>query len=462
MSEFDGYSLEYHEGAPSGERLHAILGASSSERWMNCPRSVALSKGMPNRSSMFAMEGTAAHNLGELCLRENLSADAFYGKLMTYSGHVLDDTPKLDPSRPTVIYEGNTYDEEDPAFEINEDMRNAVNVYLHAIEDRQTAARKKYKEEPQLLIETMFDLSGVYPGMFGSNDAALFIPGVYLDVGDYKHGRGKVVKIQNNSQIKYYGLGALRKLCKDEFEEPETIDTFIVQPRAYHKDGPVRTASYSNSQITLDFRRELVAAAKETEREDAALKAGDWCFFCPGKTRCPLMTQKIHDAAAASMLDLSEEELGLVPVSPPKVVAASEHVAHAVRTITSDPEAIGAYLRFLPVLHAVEKEVKLIATEMMKNKVMIPGQDLVYGDKHRIWDDESLLVEDMRKAGFEHNQIYETKVKSPSQMEKLGKAAKSIIDKHAVKPQGEITIADESDKRQKVNPVIVQESFDLL
>lgn len=462
MSEFDGYNLEYYDGPnPTGERLHAILGASSSERWMNCPRSVVLSKGMPNRSSMYAMEGTAAHNLGELCLQQDLSADAFYGKLMTYSGHVLDDAPKLD-NRPTVMYEGQLYDEEDPAFEINEDMRNAVNVYLHAIEDRQTAARKKFKEEPQLLIETMFDLSGVYPGMFGSNDVALFIPGVYLDVGDYKHGRGKVVKIQDNSQIKYYGLGALRKLCVDEFDEPDVIDTFVVQPRAHHKDGPVRTASYSNRQITLDFRRELVSAAKMTEREDAPIKAGDWCFFCPGKTKCPLMTQKIHDAAAASMLDLSEEELGLVPVSPPKVVAASDHVAHAVRTITSDPQAIGAYLRFLPVLHAVEKEVKVIATEMMQAGVHIPGQDLVYGDKHRVWQDESFIVEDLRKAGFTHDQIYETKLKSPAQMEKLGKAAKAIIEEHAVKPRGEITIADETDKRQKVKPVIVQDSFDLI
>ena len=59
------------------DRAHASLGASSASRWMACPGSVRLSEGMPNISSDYAREGTAAHELAEMCLRQGKPASAF-------------------------------------------------------------------------------------------------------------------------------------------------------------------------------------------------------------------------------------------------------------------------------------------------------------------------------------------------------------------------------------------------
>ena len=56
------------------DKPHAILGASSSHRWLACPGSIRLSAGMPNTGSVYAEEGTAAHELAEKCL--NLGHDA--------------------------------------------------------------------------------------------------------------------------------------------------------------------------------------------------------------------------------------------------------------------------------------------------------------------------------------------------------------------------------------------------
>ena len=53
---------------------HAELGASTAERWMRCPASVALSKDTPNTASGYALEGTAAHTLLYRCLSEKLPA----------------------------------------------------------------------------------------------------------------------------------------------------------------------------------------------------------------------------------------------------------------------------------------------------------------------------------------------------------------------------------------------------
>ena len=42
---------------------HAILSASASHRWLNCPPSVRLTENMPDVTSEFALEGTDAHEL---------------------------------------------------------------------------------------------------------------------------------------------------------------------------------------------------------------------------------------------------------------------------------------------------------------------------------------------------------------------------------------------------------------
>jgi len=71
---------------------HAILGASSASRWIGCPGSVnaiaALPKREVERTSLYADEGTAAHNLAERCLREDIDPAHSLGK--TTPGKVQD------------------------------------------------------------------------------------------------------------------------------------------------------------------------------------------------------------------------------------------------------------------------------------------------------------------------------------------------------------------------------------
>lgn len=57
---------------------HSKIGASSMKRWAACPGSVKLSEGIESRSSVFAEEGTKAHELGEKWLTEGETAIAGY------------------------------------------------------------------------------------------------------------------------------------------------------------------------------------------------------------------------------------------------------------------------------------------------------------------------------------------------------------------------------------------------
>ena len=59
---------------------HAKLSASGSSKWLNCPGSVqAEEKYPPQGSSIFALEGTMAHEVADLCLKNTADADFYVG-----------------------------------------------------------------------------------------------------------------------------------------------------------------------------------------------------------------------------------------------------------------------------------------------------------------------------------------------------------------------------------------------
>ena len=55
---------------------HAILSASSSDRWLHCPPSARLCKTYEDKGSDYAAEGTDAHELCEYKLKRALGMDA--------------------------------------------------------------------------------------------------------------------------------------------------------------------------------------------------------------------------------------------------------------------------------------------------------------------------------------------------------------------------------------------------
>jgi len=82
---------------------HASLGASNAHRWLECAGSVQAEIGLPNTSSVFALEGTTAHDLAELTLTTtdgalDLFADqemADYVRIYTDYVRSLSDTADL-------------------------------------------------------------------------------------------------------------------------------------------------------------------------------------------------------------------------------------------------------------------------------------------------------------------------------------------------------------------------------
>ena len=148
-------------------RAHSTLSASSSHRWMACPGSIRMSAGLESRTNSFAAEGTAAHQLAETCLSPpGMNADDMIGRTIKVEGF---------------------------EFEVDLEMVEAVDVYVAYVSDLR--AKGYYVE-----LEQRFDLSSLYPGMFGTADCVAYDEKTkHLVVADYKHGRGVAVEPQENS-----------------------------------------------------------------------------------------------------------------------------------------------------------------------------------------------------------------------------------------------------------------------
>lgn len=424
----------------SDGRAHAILGASSAERWMNCSASVALiaayyaAGGKPS-NSRYAQEGTAAHNLGELSLRTDVAPAFFLGQFMSTMGELLEVEPDDWPDEET-----------NPYFEIDDDMVEAVTTYTTAIAQINNELLVEFGMEPQHFLEAQFSLEKLYPGLFGTNDYSMLVVGKKLVVIDYKHGRGKVVEVKDNPQLLYYALGAIFKVCKTKGDLPETIDIIIVQPRAAHRDGPVRKDTYTLAQLQ-GFAKELVAKAKQTEIPGQKPIPGSWCQFCSANgTTCMAPAEKAMELLEMSFDDLTEEETGLVPT-------AGQLIERAAYKVGGLAEA----LKLVPILDGFARGLEAFAQHELENGRHILDRNgnrthkLVRrrSNRRNKREAEAAVRLKIRDGVVTEDEVYTKKLKSPAQLEKtaLGKKFVAVISE---KPPGGITLAFIDDARDEI------------
>jgi Protein of unknown function (DUF2800) len=226
-------------------RLHSELSASGADRWMHCPGSVRMCGGRPSVETVFAAEGTAAHELAQAVLTEDRDADAYIGMMFG-------------------------------DFIVTADMASAVQIYVDTCR-RVADACAFYR------IEQQFDLSPLQPPVpiFGTADFIAYSSRRHgLHVVDFKYGKGVLVSTRGNAQLHYYALGASLSI-----DEPvSSVTMTIVQPRT--SGDPVRTASTGAIELA-EWSFTLLDRARATQQPDAPLVAGDWCRFCPAKACCP-------------------------------------------------------------------------------------------------------------------------------------------------------------------------------
>lgn len=353
---------------------HVALSPSGSHRWMHCPGSVEAEAPYPDESSPYAAEGTAAHALAE----------------MAFTAH-----------RPAASYIG----EEIDGIPVTEEMAEHTQVYvdtLHTLADGAEIVRIERK---------LFLPPAVRPPgpMGGTCDAWFWYPAVgRLVVADLKFGKGVVVEAKDNPQLRYYALLAYYDLVSERpawANAVKEIEVMIVQPRAFHPEGPIRSDAFDLATLRR-FGRELLSSARRAMEPQAGRSAGDWCRFCKAKPGCATFRDKALDAAQVTFGDVTADApLPLVPV----------------QDLT--PDNLGRILRAADVLEAWISSVRSRAMRTLEDGGTVPGFALKAKRANRQWANEHEVAKWVRTAKLKKAEAYTApELKTPAQLEKVAKA----------------------------------------
>jgi hypothetical protein len=377
--------------------VHAKLSASGASRWMACPPSVELeaeirSKHKNEETSVYAEEGTAAHELAEAKLRLYLEPKS--RKLKA----------ELKKARASSWY--------------NEEMEEATTRYVDKVIELYHDALKS-SDDALLLVEQRLDFSPWVPEGFGTGDAVIIGDG-RLRVCDLKYGKGVPVSAEGNPQARLYGLGAY--YTYEAVYDIDGVETWIIQPRL----DAVSSELISASDLLQWATDEVVPKAQLAAEGAGEFTPGSHCRWCAAKATCRARTE-------ANLMMASYE------FAPPA---------------TLDTDEIAVVLSKAEELQAWAKDLQAYALEQAeKHGVKFAGWKLVEGRSVRTIEDEAAVIGALRDEGFTDDDIYTRKLAGLTAYGKLlgKKTLETLLGPYIIKPPGKPTLVPEADKRPEIS-----------
>lgn len=185
---------------------------------------------------------------------------------------------------------------------LTEEMFEGVDMYHDTLRCPRWAGADVYCEKPM-----RFDF--IWPGMTGTPDAWTYHPQLGIRVVDLKFGF-RFVEVMDNTQLSLYALAVGRLL---QLPPSTPVELVIVQPRANHRSGPVRTWRTTLGQLELIVQPLRDAAARAMSPHPMCV-ANPGCLDCAGAHACDTFHNATWGAVeltyAASPHLLSPQELG--------------------------------------------------------------------------------------------------------------------------------------------------------
>lgn len=388
------------------QKAHSEWSASATTRNWNCPGALALTKQVAHldKESEAAGWGTACHEISEQCLRNGQDAEEWVDRTVKTKEH---------------------------SFEVDEEMAECAQTYIDYVRKRQLATNPTDSDNPadwgSLMVEQRFNLESMNPPFEagGTADAVIYFPAEkLLEVIDLKGGRGVVVEVVDNKQLRTYALGAM---LANPGLKVERIMSTIVQPRAGHKDGRIRSETFHVMDLIewmMDLRAAMNRAREASDayaaitgdisREEWAAKylsAGNHCTFCPAAGFCPALEKKALDAASVWFDDGGKPQLSNTPAD-------------------LSPERLATVLEAADMIEQYLNACRRLAHTLAEGGTEIPGFMLVDRVGRRRWavEEADLTKKLADEAGLTEDELYVPKLRSPAQLEKvLGKKRQDIL-----------------------------------
>jgi len=227
---------------------HALLSASSAERWIRCLPSARLSETKADSGSKYAAEGTEAHVLAEFKVNQCLGL-----------------TDKSQDPTATLKYFSSEMDDHTTDYAV---------FVLELLDKAYQACR-----EPMLLLEEKLDYSTFAPEGYGTADA-LIIADYTMYVCDFKYGQGVLINAEDNAQLRLYAIAALETY--GFLYDIEKVCMCVFQPRREHISMSVKSVAdiYEWAETVVK------PAAKLAYAGEGNFCVGDHCKFCRVRAEC--------------------------------------------------------------------------------------------------------------------------------------------------------------------------------
>jgi hypothetical protein len=256
---------------------HAILSASASHRWLECPPSARLERNYPDKQTEYAAEGTRAHALAEQTLTQFLAG----GDGVVHS----DDA----------------------------EMQEAVQAYVDACLEKMAEARSA-SPDAKVLVEQHLDFSDWVPQGFGTSDMVM-VSDKYIEVVDLKYGKGVPVSAEGNTQMRLYALGAYAQY--GFLYSAKEVRMTIVQPRL----DSISTDSLSEEALVA-WGNQIRPIAGLAYAGKGKYKAGDHCRFCRARNTCRAYSEYMLAAVRADFApgpELEDHEISEILLKAKKI-----------------------------------------------------------------------------------------------------------------------------------------------
>ena len=233
---------------------HARLPPSAAARWVECPGSVQLceNEALPERDDGGeGEEGTAWHWLISETLRGR--------------------TPLPSATAPNGIL-------------LTPEMHEAAGVVFKAIREPLAS----------LVVEQRVDATSIHKDVWGTCDLHWIDRAARrITVVDFKYGFGLVEPFRH-PQPAIYAIGILDGMG-EAADEAWQVDLTIIQPRPWHRHGPVRTWHTTSAELR-EAARHYRQAAEEATGNNPSTSAGHQCKHCPARHACPALRNVVLES----------------------------------------------------------------------------------------------------------------------------------------------------------------------
>lgn len=357
------------------DRAHAKLSPSSSQQWINCPGSIQAQEGLPDTDNEYAIQGTTAHQLAEICMTKDAKPEDFMGKIIK------------------VKLINKTFAD----IEVDAAMVKGAKMYVTWFKDEIADAEIWQFPKSLYMVETKVKITAIQDT--GTADAIIYKEATKtLVIGDLKYGFN-LVDPEENTQALLYAMGAAALFPQGAIEH---VEITIIQPRGMHPDGPIRTWKMSYDEM-LDWELFLYRAVEKTEEPNALRKAGKWCKYCKAAFTCETLRNSNLDVAMAQF----DTQGNIILPEPQRLT----------------PAQLGRILESVEALEGWMKSIKTYAEAEAQAGRIPPNFKLVAKRATRSWVNEEAAKGWLKQTFADAELFTEPKLKSPNQIEEeVGKA----------------------------------------